>query len=64
LFLLDVAPNLGILPVYVHHYVHAGLAPVANIARTPSFVMYSLKRSVNLEGLPCGSRCGAKKMAL
>jgi hypothetical protein len=64
LFLLDVAPNLGIQAVYVHHYVHVGLAAAADIARTPSFVMFSLKRSLCWEDLSCGSRGGASSMVL
>ncbi len=36
---LDVDQNLGIHPEYALGYVHAGLAAVAGIARTPSFVL-------------------------
>jgi hypothetical protein len=36
---LDVDQNWGIRQEYALDYVHAGLAPAAGIARTPSFVL-------------------------
>lgn len=39
---LGVAQNLDIHLVYDPDYVHAGLAPVVGIARTPSFVLYEI----------------------
>jgi hypothetical protein len=38
---LDVGQNLDIHPEYALDYAHVGLAPVAGIARTPSFVLCS-----------------------